>query len=132
MTSEEQIKQMRLLILKDKDDDSQDELFEVYLSNARAIQLNALFPYDKTAVVEESDFRLRNWQVRCAIELYNASDRSGILSYSENGLSVSYFEGLVSNSLMSELVPKAGCPKEKTTESPTESPTEVTTENEGE
>lgn len=115
MSDEKQLEQMRLIILKDKDDDSQDELFEVYLENARAIQLNTLFPYNKEAVIEDSDFRLRNWQVRCAIELYGASDRSGVQSYSENGLSVSYYASLVSQSLLNELTARAGCPKAKET-----------------
>lgn len=113
MSDDKQIEVMRLILLKDKEDDSQDELFKIYLENALAILLNALFPFDKEAEIDDTDFRLRNWQVRCAIELYNASDRSGVQSYSENGLSVSYFEGLVSQSLLNELNAKAGCPKAK-------------------
>ena len=113
MSDNEQIEAMRLILLKDVDDDSQDELFEIYLKNALAVLLNTLFPYDKEATISDDDFRLRNWQVRCAIELYGASDRSGIQSYSENGLSVSYFASLVSTSLLNELNPKAGCPKTK-------------------
>ena len=113
MSDEKQIEQMRIILLKNKDDDSQDDLFQVYLQNALAIQLNTLFPYDKNAKIDEKDFRMRNWQVRCAIELYNATDRSGVQSYSENGLSVSYYEGIVSSSLLNELVARAGCPKLK-------------------
>ena len=110
MTDQEQIEMLRILVLKDLSDDSQDQLFEVLLTNARAIQLNALFPYDDSATVSEDNFRLRNWQVRCAKELYDGSDRSGVQSYSENGLNVSYFANIVSQSLMMELTPKAGCP----------------------
>ena len=113
MTDQEQIEMLRILVLRDLSDDSQDQLFEVLLKNARAIQLNALFPFDADATVEETNFRLRNWQVRCAKELYDGCDRSGVQSYSENGLNVSYFANIVSASLMSELTPKAGCPIEK-------------------
>ena len=113
MTDQEQIEMLRILVLRDLNDDSQDQLFEGLLKNARAIQLNALFPFDEDATVEESNFRLRNWQVRCAKELYDGSDRSGVQSYSENGLNVSYFANIVSQSLMMELTPKAGCPIEK-------------------
>ena len=113
MTDQEQIEMLRILVLRNLDDDSQDELFNVLLTNARAIQLNALFPFDADATVEEDNFRLRNWQVRCAKELYDSSDRSGVQSYSENGLNVSYFANIVSASLMAELTPKAGCPIEK-------------------
>ena len=111
MTDEEQLELLRLITLKDREDSSQDELLEAYLDCARAIQLNALFPYDDKATVSEDNFRLRNWQVRCAKELYDSSDRSGIQSYSENGLNVSYYANIVSQSLMMELTPKAGCPK---------------------
>lgn len=110
MTDKEQLEMLRILVLKDSVDISQDELFITYLKCARAIQLNALFPFDDNATVSEDNFRLRNWQVRCAKELYESSDRSGIQSYSENGLNVSYFANIVSQSLMMELTPKAGCP----------------------
>ena len=110
MTDEEQLEMLRLLTFKDSQYDEQDELLNVYLTCARAIQLNALFPYNDKATVSEDNFRLRNWQVRCAKELYESSDRSGIQSYSENGLNVSYFANIVSQSLMMELTPKAGCP----------------------
>ena len=113
MTDQEQIEMLRILILRDLNDDSEDLLFNVLLTNARAIQLNALFPYDDSATVSEDNFRLRNWQVRCAKELYDGCDRSGVQSYSENGLNVSYFANIVSQSLMMELTPKAGCPIEK-------------------
>lgn len=111
MTDQEQLEMLRLLIFKDSEEYSQDELLEALLKNARAIQLNALFPYNDNATVSEDNFRLRNWQVRCAKELYESSDRSGVQSYSENGLNVSYFANIVSQSLMAELTPKAGCPK---------------------
>ena len=113
MTDQEQIEMLRVLVLRDLEDDSQDTLFNVLLQNARAIQLNALFPYDDSATVDENNFRLRNWQVRCAKELYDGCDRSGVQSYSENGLNVSYFANIVSQSLMMELTPKAGCPIDK-------------------
>ncbi len=112
MTDNEQLEMLRLLIFKDSQYDEQDDLLNVYLNCARAIQLNALFPYNDKATVSEDNFRLRNWQVRCAKELYESSDRSGVQSYSENGLNVSYFANIVSQSLMMELTPKAGCPKE--------------------
>ena len=110
MTNEEQLEMLRLLIFKDSNYDEQDDLLNVYLNCARAIQLNALFPYNDKATVSENNFRLRNWQVRCAKELYESTDRSGIQSYSENGLNVSYFANVVSQSLMMELTPKVGCP----------------------
>lgn len=115
MTNEEQITQMRWMILGNASDDSKDTIFNIMLSNAKAIILNTLFPFDSNATLDETNFRLRNWQVRCAIELYNAIDRDGIQSYSENGFSVSYLTTKISSSLLGELVPKAGCPITKET-----------------
>ena len=110
MTDQEQLELLRLLIFKDSGYDEEDGLLNALLDCARAIQLNALFPYNDSATVDEGNFRLRNWQVRCAKELYESSDRSGVQSYSENGLNVSYFANIISQSLMMELTPKAGCP----------------------
>ena len=115
MTNEEQLIQMRWMILGNAEDNSKDTIFNIMLNNAKAIILNTLFPFDSKAVLDETNFRLRNWQVRCAIELYNAVDREGIQSYSENGFSVSYLASKISTSLMGELVPKAGCPIVKET-----------------
>lgn len=118
MTEEEQLIQMRLVLLNDATDESQDVVFKVYLNNAKAVVLNTLFPFDKSIDdIDEENFRLRNWQVRCAIELYKSSDRNGVQTYSENGFSVTYLTSLISSSLLAELVPKAGCPKEKVIES---------------
>lgn len=114
MTEQEQLIQMRLVLLGDANDESQDIVFKMYLNNAKAVVLNTLFPFNKCVNdIHEKDFRLRNWQVRCAIELYKSADRNGVQSYSENGFSVSYLTSLISSSLLGELVPKAGCPKAK-------------------
>jgi hypothetical protein len=111
MTQEEQLIQMRITVLNDEDDDSKDSVFTVMLNNAKAIALNTLYPFDKTITdIDETNFRLRNWQVRCAIELYNAIGKNGLQSYTENGLSVTYFQNLISPVLYRELVPKAGAP----------------------
>jgi hypothetical protein len=111
MTDEEQITQMRITILEDENDSSKDSIFNIMLSNAKAIALNTLYPFDKTITdIEKTNFRLRNWQVRCAIELYNAIGKNGLQSYTENGLSVTYFQNLISPVLYRELVPKAGAP----------------------
>ena len=109
MTEGEQITQMRIVILDDAQNDEKDDVFKVMLRNAKAIALNTLYPFDKTVVdIDEENFRLRNWQVRCAIELYNAIGKNGLQSYTENGLSVTYFQNLISPILYRELTPKAG------------------------
>ena len=67
--------------------------------------------YDPTKDELPNTWRMRFWQVRCAIELYNKRDSANIQSYSENGLSVSYLSGLISKTLLDELIPKAGVPR---------------------
>ena len=106
-----QLLEMRMEILNNSDDTSKDDLFKLRLKQAKYIALDTLYPYDLTK--EDLPIRIaKDWQVRCAIELYGATKRKGIQSYSENGLSVSYLTSLISNDLMRELTPpKAGLPK---------------------
>lgn len=112
MSQQEQIQRMRLEILGDIADSSKDEVFKMKLVDAEVVALNTLYPYDLTKTeIEQNDKRLKNWQIRCAIELYKASERIGVQAYSENGLSVQYLTSLISSNLLNELVPKAGVPK---------------------
>ena len=113
MSQEEQLKKMRLEILGDVTDNTEDEVFKLKLDDAEIVALNTLYPYDltKTTIDVENNKRLANWQTRCAIELYNKMDSTNVQSYSENGFSVTYLTGLISSELLNELVPKAGSPK---------------------
>lgn len=108
MSRDEQIKVIRIEILKDVSDSSKDDIFKIMLDNAESIALNTLYPYNQEIDHLPYNKRLKNWQTRCAIELYNKVGSTNIQSYTENGLTVSYFSGLISNALMRELVPKAG------------------------
>lgn len=109
MSEQEQINKMRLEILGDITNDTKDDVFKVKLDDAESVALNTLYPYDlsKTAI-DTTNKRLANWQTRCAIELYEKMGNENVSSYSENGLSVSYLTGMISSSLMNELVPFAG------------------------
>ena len=108
----EQIKRMRLEILGDVADSTKDEVFKLKLDDAEVVALNTLYPYDyEQKELDKTNKRLMNWQTRCAIELYRKIGTTNAQSYSENGLSVTYMTGLISSSLMNELVPKAGVPK---------------------
>lgn len=110
----EQLKKMRLEILGDVTNKSKDDIFKMKLDDAEIVALNALFPYDlsKDTIDAENNKRLANWQTRCAIELYSATSRLGISSYSENGMSATFLSSLVSSDLKNELrPPKAGVPK---------------------
>lgn len=109
MSQEEQLIKMRLEILGDVADKTKDEVFISKLDDAEIVALNTLYPYDMTKTeLDKTNKRLMNWQTRCAIELQKASERIGVQSYAENGLSVSFLKSLLSTGLMNELVPKAG------------------------
>ena len=115
MSDAEKIIKMRIHILGSSDDETQDELFESKLDDAKSIALNTLYPFDETAELPKT-WRMDMWLVRCAIELYNRKDSDNVQSYSENGISVAYWSGKISKSLLDELIPKAGVPKSKNTE----------------
>ena len=107
MSDNEKIVKMRISILGNSNDETQDETFEMMLDNAKSIALDTLYPFDQTAELPNT-WRMDMWLVRCAIELYNRRDSDNVQSYSENGISVSYWSGKVSKSLLDELIPKAG------------------------
>ncbi len=109
---DQQLKEMRIEILNDINDKSQDELFKIKLKQAKYIALDTLYPLNKE-ITELPQRIMEDWQVRCAIELYNLIDPdSRYLSYSENGLSYTKATELVSRDLMNELnPPKADVPR---------------------
>lgn len=109
--TDEKIIKMRLSILGSSDDSSLDDIFELKLDDAKSIALYTLYPFDDTKEELPNTWRMKMWLVRCAIELYNKKDSANVQSYSENGISVSYLSGLISKSLLDELIPKAGVPK---------------------
>lgn len=112
MSQEEQLNKMRLEILGDVADPSKDDVFKIKLDDAEVVALNTLYPYElEQKELDKTNKRLANWQTRCAIELYRKMGTTNIQSYSENGLSVTYLTGLISNELLGELVSKVGIPK---------------------
>ena len=110
MSEEEQLIKMRISILGSSDDESLDDIFLDKLDDAKSIALYTLFPFDDEAKLPQT-WRMGSWLARCAIELYNKKDSANVQSYSENGISVSYLSGLISKTLLNELIPKAGVPR---------------------
>lgn len=112
---EQQLSEMRLIEfekgkLESIFDDDKDEIFKLMLKRAKYIALDTLYPFD----LEKTELPQRikeDWQIRCACELFEKVDNTNIQSYSENGLSITYFTGLLSNDLINELTPKVGVPK---------------------
>lgn len=111
ITKEQQLEDMRVEILEDKENTSEDETFKRMLKRAKNRYLNLVYPFDRT-VTELPDDRAREWQTSCAIELYNLDGDENLTSYSENGLSETYATAGLSQNLLNELPPpKAGVPQ---------------------
>lgn len=92
----------------DTEDDSEDDKFMSLLEDAKNIYLDLVYPYHHD-ILELPNTRARNWQVRCAIELYYlGDDSSNVISYSENGLSEKYEKAGLSKDLLNALPPAHG------------------------
>lgn len=106
------IEMLRLEVLGDRLDTTKDEVLYKKLDDAKQIFLALKYPYENprpTEVPTEYNF----WLIMCAKELYNKNGYEGVTSYSENGMSISYSQvsSLLSSTLLSLIVPKAGVPK---------------------
>ena len=103
---------MRLKILEDISDDSCDAIFKINLKDAKFTYLRLVYPYHPE-IEELPNDRAKDWQTRCAIEIYNLDGDFHITSYSENGLQEVYSTSGLSRELLSELPPShAGVPKQ--------------------
>lgn len=114
-TQEQLLERMRLEILGDKTDTSKDDIFKIRLEDAQEIYLTTVYPFNHS-ISEMPSERSQNWQVRCAIELYNLTEDglSNAIQYSENGLSIMFAKAGLSKDLLSELPPpRAGVPVEE-------------------
>ena len=60
---------MRLEILRDITDFSKDDIFKSKLEDAKYEYLRLVYPYD-SEINELPNDKARNWQTKCAIELY--------------------------------------------------------------
>lgn len=108
---------MRLEILEDAEDDSCDTIFNTKLEDAKYEYLRLVYPYNPE-ITELPNDRAKNWQTKCAIELYRMMGEEGVIQYSENGLTIIKAKSGLSKDLLNELPPsKAGVPRyEKTME----------------
>lgn len=97
---------MRLEILENSSDTSEDEIFKLKLKRAKFKYLGLVYPFDKKKT-ELPDDKAREWQTKCAIELYT-SEGKDLKSYAENGLSESYGRAGLSQDLLNELPPPHG------------------------
>lgn len=105
ITEEEQLKEMRVEILDNVEDTSKDEVFKIKLKRAKFRYLRLVYPYRYSEMTELPDDSAKDWQTKCAIELYNLAGDENLTSYSENGLSETYARAGISQDLLNELPP---------------------------
>lgn len=98
---------MRLEILEDIEDDSQDDIFTIKLLDAKFIYLGLVYPYNPE-IEELPNDRAKNWQTRCAIELYKLNEDGYFSQYSENGLQWTKSKVGLSQDLLNDLPPARG------------------------
>ena len=89
-----------------------EEVMKMLLEDSKNIALSTRYPFEDWSNYD-LPAQYENWQIRACIELYNLADKAGIKSYSENGLSWSRDTDLLSESLMSEIMPKVGTLRKK-------------------
>lgn len=111
ITEEKQLQRMRRKILKDSSNSSLDEDFKDCLEDAKFRYLRLVYPYRYRKMTELPDESAKNWQTKCAIELYKLDGNENTISYAENGLSETYARAGISQDLLNELPPpEAGVP----------------------
>lgn len=110
---EAQLEKLKRRISYDEDmfesQSNYNDILKDLLEDSMYIGLSILFPFEDFS---EKSFpkKYYNWQIRCALELYNSRGTSNIASYSENGLSWTKFKDGLPQSLLNELIPKVGTP----------------------
>ena len=87
-----------------------EELLDI-LESAKNVILARRFPFSDYPVDSNGETvleaRYHDLQIRIAVEMYNKIGAEGQTSHSENGVNRSYESAGISESLLSEIVPKA-------------------------
>lgn len=82
------------------------------LEDSKNIALSILYPFLDDYDDVELPSKYSNWQIRASLEIYKWEGNQGVKSYSELNLAWSRGnDGVLSNALLEELVPKASAPK---------------------
>lgn len=95
---------------KFEDETVYEQILLDLLDDAKNIALSNIYPFENWDKYDLPK-KYYNWQIRACIELFNLAGRANISTYSENGLSWSFFSDGLSKSLMAELIPHVGTPK---------------------
>ena len=93
------------------DNETYENVLNRLLDDSKYIALSLRYPYDDFSEIELPR-KYNNWQLRCAVEIYQGIGTEGIKSYSENGLSWTRDSGYISHELRGEIEPLVGVIKE--------------------
>ncbi len=97
------------------DEDVYEKVLKNLLDDSKFIALSLKYPFDDTKEELPDLPKYKNWQIRCALELYNMLKNGGhdFVSYSENGISWTKDSSIISKQLKSEISSNIGIPKRK-------------------
>lgn len=95
------------------DEATYEEILNRLLEDSLYIELSLRFPFDETQSELPDYPKYKNWQLRCAVELYNLllSGGENFTQYSENGISWTRDSSVISTSLQNQIIPLIGIPK---------------------
>ena len=107
MQDSEKLSMLRTLT-RSRDDDA---TLLSYLGMAKRKMLNRLYPFVNDRTGLEIPERYDDLQIEIAIVLMNKRGVEGEVAHSENGVSRTYGNGDIPNSLLAEITPLCGIPE---------------------
>ena len=83
---------------------SEDALLLMYLADAEQAILNHLYPMNED-ITQSLPLRYESRQVEIAAYLYNKRGAEGETSHNENGISRTYENGSIPDSMLADIIP---------------------------
>lgn len=105
MTNEEKLTMLRVMVEADSEDWT-DEILLTYLNISGQKIINKAYPYDNTVTVVPTRYEMLQCEI--AAYLLNKRGAEGEISHSENGISRSYENADVPNSMLDVITPFCG------------------------
>lgn len=97
------------------DNATYEKVLNRLLEDSKYVALSLRFPYKDYSNLE-LPIKYYNWQLRCAVEIYQGIGTEGIKSYGENGLNWTRDSGYISSEMRGEIEPLAGWIEESDTD----------------
>lgn len=93
-------------------DEKNEDVLEVYLDDAKMFILSRLYPFVNDYPKDDNGeyilpYKYSTLQVDIAVEMYSKMGAEGELSHSENGISRTYDNAVVSKELSNQIIPFA-------------------------